>query len=414
MARKFNGASDSIIVDAALTSPSWWQDRFGRTYAFWIKAAAAQSNVFMYSEGVIGNNNDFWGLSIVSGGTNQLRWSGGTNFNTIGATSTAVIADSTWHHCALTIDTSGNPPTTGNRFNMYVDGVLDQTGVMTSANSGGGTTTLAAIGGLRRATTQTNFVNALLAHFAIWNRTLSAEEVRMLARGHLPSQFDPQNYWALTGPDTNVARSTGRRRNHGTLVGTTVSGDTPPVIPRPARRRYYIPQQKEVFATAFNGKATFAAVVTAYQRIVSSLTGTSTLTVTLREAHTRFTATLAGTSTFTATVSTSSGTVVAITPTLAGTSTFTVKLSQPHLYPLFDGTSTFTVAITEAGAPHIIATFAGVGTLTFGEDLGPPGLRLSQAVFEVLGSPDNIPVRLSQVTVEVARPRRGLHIWGRV
>ncbi len=385
MARNFNGSSDRIVVDAAATAVSWWNDTMGRAYCGWIKAAAGQSNVGIYSEGSLASNTPFWFLSLSQTNADKLRWNG---LGTPTVNTTATVADSTWHHIALVIQPI---PTSGNRYNIYVDGVLDQTGTMASTVSGA-STSAAAIGALRRTTTG-NFFSGKIAHWAIWNRTLSGDEVRMLARGHLPSQFDPQHYWPLTRPQGGVARDIGRSPVHGTLVGTTVSGDEPPVILKPARHRYYIPQQKEVFATAFDGKATFAAVVTAYQRLVAAL---------------------AGTSTFTATVSTSSGAVVAITPTLAGTSSFTVKLSQPHLYPLFDGTSTFTVSITEAGAPHIIATFAGVGTLTFGEDLGPPGLRLSQAVFEVLGSPDNIPVRLSQVTVEVARPRAGLHIWGRV
>ncbi len=381
MARRFNGSSDRIIVDDARLQPNLFSE--SHCCAVWVKGAA-QANTGVYSEGQLASTSNFWWFGPDSTATSKMRWSV-TNGPTAYVTS-ATVFDNTWHHWALVV--------TNHTYFVYVDGVLDGSGNITSTQTGAGPLGHGTIGALGR-TTPGNFFTGQIAHLAHWRNTvLSAEQIRMLARGHLPSQYDPTNYWPLTGPEGNTAPSLGKRHNHGTLVGTTLTGDNPPVYPRPAHRRYYVPQQHVPFATAFNGKATFAAVVTAYQRIVSSLTGTSTLSVTL--------STFAG------------GSTVPISSTLAGTSSFTVKLSQPHLYPLFDGTSTFTVSITEAGAPHIIATFAGVGTLTFGEDLGPPGLRLSQAVFEVLGSPDNVPVRLSQVTVEVARPRTGLHIWAKV
>jgi hypothetical protein len=233
MARKFNGTSDRVIVDAALTQPSWWNDTFGRAYAGWIKAPAGQSNVGIYSEGSSSSNTPFWFLSITQSGTgtaNGLRWVGAS---TPTAATSAVIADNTWHHIALVIDQTGNPPTTGNQYLIYVDGVLDTSARMTSTQGGPSSTNEATFGCLRR-TTAANFLNGLLAHWAIWNRPLSGEEVRLLARGYrLPSELEPQNYWPLTGPDANIAQSLGKRHNHGTLVGTTFSADVPPLVGRP-------------------------------------------------------------------------------------------------------------------------------------------------------------------------------------
>jgi hypothetical protein len=226
MARKFNGTSDYIQIDAAETSPVWWNDVMGRGYAGWIKAAAGQSNVGIYSEGSSASNTPFWFLSLSQTNANKLRWNG---LGTPTVNTTATVADSTWHHIAVVILPI---PTTGNQYLIYVDGVLDQTASMVSTVTGA-SCNQAALGALRRTTTG-NFFSGLIAHWGIWNRALSADEVRMLARGtKLPLELEPQNYWPLTGPDDIFAQSLGKRRNHGTLAGTTMSADVPPLVGRP-------------------------------------------------------------------------------------------------------------------------------------------------------------------------------------
>lgn len=230
MARSFNGTSDFIQVDAAVTSPIWWNDAMGRAYAGWVNAPAGQSNVSFYGEGQSTSNSSFWFLGIVqaSPATNLLRWSGSSQ---PGLSSTSVVADGTWHHVALVINSSD--PLTSNDALLYVDGNLEASSInMPSVNTGSGVKNRAAFGCLPRSTTG-NFFKGLLAHWAIWNRPLSAEEVRVLARGELPSRLTPMHYWPLTAPEAIIAQSLGKRRNHGTFAGSTFSADVPPLVGRP-------------------------------------------------------------------------------------------------------------------------------------------------------------------------------------
>lgn len=87
------------------------------------------------------------------------------------------------------------------------------------------------------------------------------------------------------------------------------------------------------------------------------------------------------------------------------------RAAPPNDIHLFiNGTSSLTVTIKEP-VHNIHVTLAGSSSLTVGPyDSGPKGVHLSQLALEVART-TNPEVRLSQITVEVARPRTGLHIW---
>ena len=228
MARNFNGTSDNIRIDTVARLTSWYNDPGGRAFVGWLKAPAGQSNVFMYSEGASGNNTNFWGLSLISGGTNLLRASG-LNFPAGGLSSVSVVADSTWHHVAAVL--YPNPTGTNNWFGLYVDGVLEASQGSLTSSSSGANTNEATLGALRRSGgTPASFYKGLLAHWAIWNRALSGEEVRMLARGtRLPSDLGPTHYWPMSHGEVGYAIDRGHSRAHGTLAGTSVSADSPKI-----------------------------------------------------------------------------------------------------------------------------------------------------------------------------------------
>lgn len=196
--------------------------------------------------------------------------------------------------------------------------------------------------------------------------------------------------------------------------------------------------------TGFNGTSSLSAAITKYHQFTAALAGTSTLTASVSRKR-AIAPTLAGTSTLSATISTSSGVTVPIAVTFAGTSTLTASVVQtdylnvsfdgvgqlylgtptpPDISVTLAGTSTLTaglgIGVTLAGTSSLTASFKkaqftvelhGEGHLSIFGDLGPPGMRLSQIVNEIAYVGDLPTVVLSQVTIEVARKRSGLHIW---
>ncbi len=355
MARKFNGSTDRINVDTALLQPNLFTGTF--SLAVWVKGAA-QANTGIYSEGQTGATSQFWWIGPDSTATSKMRWSP-TNGPAAYVTS-ATVFDSTWHHYALVV--------TNNTYWVYVDGVLDGGPTNISAAqvgpSGLGRATIGALG----RSTFGNFFTGQIAHLATWgNRPLTAEEVRMLARGvHLPSAYQPTNYWQLSGPDGVTARSLGRRRNHGTLVGTTFSADVPPLVGRTQPsiwgQRYARWRVPELALPFIN------SVATVY---TPSLIGTLDVPF-IASTTTVYTPSLGGTVTVPFIASTTS----VYTPSLVG------ALAVPFIGSV---TSVYTPALTGAG------TDVNVPFIASSTNVYAPGLPYVASAGVILVVPDDSP-----------------------
>lgn len=211
MARSFNGTSDMIVVDGA----HLFSTGVASSFAFWINAAA-QVGRCIYSEGNSSVSTQQFSIdtqSVSPGNTCRFLIVTGGSVK-VDNTGSAVICDSTWHHVAITLNTSRN-------WVRYVDGATDGSGTYSIATAG---FNVAAMGVLRR-NTNTLFFAGSLAHMANWTRTLSATEAATLAAGLSPSHLGPDHYWPLFGVDSPELDLGNGTHVAGTLTGTSAAAE---------------------------------------------------------------------------------------------------------------------------------------------------------------------------------------------
>lgn len=141
-----------------------------RTVAFWFKGSATQSNnnATLVSWGTGGTTNRF-DTRVKNNPSGFIR----TEVSGSGSDGTAIMADDTWHHCAVVFD-----PTVGTTIGsvqFYIDGVLD----ILSAPGGtevNTTTTLNVRIGASRALAGRSLTGKM-DDIRIYNRALSGEEI---------------------------------------------------------------------------------------------------------------------------------------------------------------------------------------------------------------------------------------------
>lgn len=222
MPRSFNGTSDLIHVDSAhLTNGAT-----AFSIAGWVKSAAtAFAMIYAETEPPSAGPLFFFSLSGSSPHTTgaqleiearSLSTGGVDEFQ-----NTATVADSTWHHVAVTQNASS-------LMTLYADGIADGTKTRTSLSNFNSQSFRAATIGAQTRSSTTNFFPGLVAHLASWTRQLSAREVLSLASGLLPPALGPAHYWPLWGVDSPEPDlvSVG---TDGTLTGTAKGAGGPRV-----------------------------------------------------------------------------------------------------------------------------------------------------------------------------------------
>ncbi len=194
MARSFNGTSDHIDADAATPNLSGQQ---AFSLSIWVKGSIANaSSKNPLSIGAAGAG-PFFQFQGDASGKLVLGLRSATSGSTDLTTSTATVFDSTWHHICVT------QPSGSNVVSIYIDGLLDHTFTRTSlSNSTTQTFTTLCFGAFHRSGTFAQFYGGVNAEIAIWARTLTLSEVKLLAAGHLASELGPAHYWPLWGADS--------------------------------------------------------------------------------------------------------------------------------------------------------------------------------------------------------------------
>ena len=135
-------------------------------------------------------------------------------------TGAATAFDTTWRPIAFTCDASHN-------YVSYANGAVDLSGTYAS----GGTFNSAlrtTIGAITTSSGTGSFYGGAIAHVATWTRVLSAQEVKSLSNGLLPSHLGPTHYWPLWGVDSPEPDLVSGGVD-GTLTGTTQGAGGPPV-----------------------------------------------------------------------------------------------------------------------------------------------------------------------------------------
>lgn len=150
------------------------------TVSFWFNAADVSATSYLASKGNVGSSDPGWSLFIQSG-TLIARGQrvGGASGERFSQSIGGAIADATWHHVALVIDTDTNT----------VRGYLDGSNTGWVAGGGGGVVDTLVPGGdvssaddllvARRSSAGAPFDGAV-DDLAIWTRALSASEVATL------------------------------------------------------------------------------------------------------------------------------------------------------------------------------------------------------------------------------------------
>ena len=142
------------------------------------------------------------------------------------ATTTTNWSVNTWHHACGVFESSTSRL-------AYLDGG----GVGTNENNRTPAgLDVVSIGRLSRASA-TNYMSGRIAHAAIWNAALGADEVVSLARGFVPWMIRPESlvaYWPIWGnqsPEPDIIGGA-----NATVTGATASGAFPKLI-YPTRRK---------------------------------------------------------------------------------------------------------------------------------------------------------------------------------
>jgi len=162
------------------------------TVSFWVNAAGNQSDLRMFSEGNLANNNPLFNMGTSSGGAgvdlffrqqpsaSELA----AGYGDFGAgthiVSTAAAYDNTWHHVVLVQQVDGTRA-------LYIDAVQDALGVPTKP-AGNWNVNATSVGGILRSAAAA-WPTALIDEVALWKRALTPAEITDLKDNGVPKAF---------------------------------------------------------------------------------------------------------------------------------------------------------------------------------------------------------------------------------
>ena len=211
MSRLCNSNTDYLSsATTSVTTPPF-------TFFCWAKFISLGAVQQLFNVGVVTNNNH-WGLSIDSASeTNMLARDATTNST---ATSTIAVTDTTnWWAIGGTSEADNDRV-------AYLQGGNSANNVVTRIPSAPSFMYI----GTRPDVTAT--ANAYMAHVAVWNVALTAEEMRLLTC-YTPNLIRPASlvdYWDLIADGTTFT-STGTAATVMTPTGTKFSLDNPQFAP---------------------------------------------------------------------------------------------------------------------------------------------------------------------------------------
>jgi hypothetical protein len=195
------------------------------TVSYWMKSNVTTNPGYMVSKGRFGGATlTSWHFVRSSGG--EFQFSVYSPTDTLGAATKSGYADTNWHHVVGTYD--------GATVNIYVDGVAGTSGALTGLidSNSGYPLCIGSINGDSSATCQTSTFNGILDEVRLYNRALSANEVKGLYNS-ASTKFNKTNtslnngligHWTFDGKDmTPNVRDISGQGNHGTLSGQSAT-----------------------------------------------------------------------------------------------------------------------------------------------------------------------------------------------
>ena len=189
------------------------------TLAAWVYRKSAPNKHGVISKVNSGENNAVYELSL---GTDNTVEFFSTNGTPVSVLSTGVVSLNTWQHVAATRN--------GTTVSFYINGVLDSTGTMSGTFGSGGYVLVGA--GSQSAGSPINMLNGTIDDARVYNRALSADEVKRLYKmgGTFTINTTRKDtltegligHWTFDGPD--VAGVTAYDRSGNTNSGTLTNG----------------------------------------------------------------------------------------------------------------------------------------------------------------------------------------------
>jgi len=127
------------------------------TIETWIKSSTTTGSLAAVSK-----SSSFW-LGLGNGKATTYDWTSG-----ITTSDTTTIADGSWHHIAITLNSGVAAGST-----LYVDGVAKKTFIWTPQFQSG----IFTLGSVYNGTTYSQYFNGAVDHVKVFNRMLSADEI---------------------------------------------------------------------------------------------------------------------------------------------------------------------------------------------------------------------------------------------
>lgn len=214
-ALRFDGVDDNVEIPDADIPASTFQNGF--TLAGWVKVDTLTTNR-IFDKSTNTTAGDGFSFQLTSLGF-QTRVNGGgmVNSNRLSSYNTYVFVCTTVNASALVT--------------QYINGVVSGTPATTGALSGITTTNALRIG--NRATATDRPFDGSIDEPRIWNRALTADEVKNLYLYNIVPQDGLVVEYLFDEASGATALDTSGNGNHGTITGATYTTDVP-LVPRTA------------------------------------------------------------------------------------------------------------------------------------------------------------------------------------
>ncbi|MDI6603477.1 MAG: LamG domain-containing protein, partial [Patescibacteria group bacterium] len=172
---KFNGVNDRVVLPTPVTPLG------SKTLEVWIKTSSTKSNQYILASGICSSGSHGVGLGIYNGKAFFQSMKGsGSRFTLF---SSVFVNNGNWHHIVGTWDGT----TAANGVKLYVDGVLETQGTANAVETVNPTYNL-CFGQSPECTGYNYWFDGLIDEVAIYNRALSAEEIKQHYEAGSPAE----------------------------------------------------------------------------------------------------------------------------------------------------------------------------------------------------------------------------------
>ncbi|MAF36506.1 hypothetical protein CL622_05310 [archaeon] len=196
------------------------------TISSWIKINPNQGGISrqIVTKGSRGAGGKYYGLFVEVSGQIKLELDDDTSLT--GVLGNTIIENNTWYHVVAVADRSGDGT-------VYLNGVVDNTGDITSASQTIDDTDKDLVIGASSTDESSGFFNGTIDHVAIWNRSLSSDEIHDLYSFHnrtFSNQDVTVSPQELNDTDGDVIVSSFKWYNQSALIAKSVDPNDPDLV----------------------------------------------------------------------------------------------------------------------------------------------------------------------------------------